>query len=89
MTLLEAKFVPCVHMHFKWLEESAQPKYLKEEIYTKKTSSDAASILASKYRYVLIIIWLFNYYVHTFYALIYKCWQCQKSTVLYHTIWTD
>ncbi|XP_034831520.1 tether containing UBX domain for GLUT4 [Maniola hyperantus] len=50
MTLLEAKFVPCVHMHFKWLEESAHAIYLKEEIYTKKTSSDAASILASKYR---------------------------------------
>ncbi|XP_052741641.1 tether containing UBX domain for GLUT4 isoform X2 [Bicyclus anynana] len=50
MTLLEAKFVPCVHMHFKWLEDSTHPLYLKEEIYTKKTSSDAASILASKYR---------------------------------------
>ncbi|XP_045766666.1 tether containing UBX domain for GLUT4 [Maniola jurtina] len=50
MTLLEAKFVPCVHMHFKWLEESAHATYLKDEIYAKKTSSDAASILASKYR---------------------------------------
>lgn len=50
MTLLEAKFVPCVHMHFKWLEEEANPKYLKKEIYLKKTASDAASILASKYR---------------------------------------
>ncbi|XP_039755286.1 tether containing UBX domain for GLUT4 isoform X1 [Pararge aegeria] len=50
MTLIEAKFVPCVHMHFKWLEDSEHPTYLKEEIYTKKTSSNAASILASKYR---------------------------------------
>lgn len=51
MTLLEAKFVPCVHMHFKWLEEdkTKQP-YLKDEVYQKKTASDAASILASKYR---------------------------------------
>lgn len=52
MTLLEAKFVPCVHMHFKWLEETGGQGYLKEEIYSKQTSSDAASILASKYRYV-------------------------------------
>ncbi|CAG4947717.1 unnamed protein product [Parnassius apollo] len=50
MTLLEAKFVPCVHMHFKWAEEKSGGPYLKEEIYLKKTSSDAASILASKYR---------------------------------------
>ncbi|XP_047993433.1 tether containing UBX domain for GLUT4 [Leguminivora glycinivorella] len=50
MTLLEAKFVPCVHMHFKWLQEEANPKYLKKELYLKKTASDAASILASKYR---------------------------------------
>ncbi|CAK1586163.1 unnamed protein product [Parnassius mnemosyne] len=50
MTLLEAKFVPCVHMHFKWAEENSGEPYLKEEIYLKKTSSDAASILASKYR---------------------------------------
>lgn len=51
MTLLDAKFVPCVHMHFKWIEEdkTKQP-YLKDEIYEKKTASDAASILASKYR---------------------------------------
>ncbi|KAI5645389.1 TUG ubiquitin-like domain-containing protein [Phthorimaea operculella] len=53
MTLLEAKFVPCVHMHFKWADDDASTttlKYLKDEIYTKQTSSDAASILASKYR---------------------------------------
>ncbi|XP_073947189.1 tether containing UBX domain for GLUT4-like [Choristoneura fumiferana] len=50
ITLLEAKFVPCVHMHFKWIQEEANAKYLKEEIYSKTTSSDAASILASKYR---------------------------------------
>ncbi|XP_032520884.2 tether containing UBX domain for GLUT4 [Danaus plexippus] len=50
MTLLEAKFVPCVHMHFKWIEGGAVEPYLKEEIYLKKTTSDAASILASKYR---------------------------------------
>ncbi|KAJ8713500.1 hypothetical protein PYW07_013870 [Mythimna separata] len=51
MTLLEAKFVPCVLMHFKWTEEDKikQP-YLKDEIYQKKTPSDAAGILASKYR---------------------------------------
>ncbi|XP_068618408.1 tether containing UBX domain for GLUT4 [Battus philenor] len=49
-TLLEAKFVPCVHMHFKWSEENSSGPYLKDEIYLKKTSSDAASILASKYR---------------------------------------
>ncbi|CAH2039607.1 unnamed protein product, partial [Iphiclides podalirius] len=49
-TLLEAKFVPCVHMHFKWSDENSGGPYLKEEIYLKKTSSDAASILASKYR---------------------------------------
>lgn len=51
LTLIEAKFVPCVHMHFKWLEDGENSLYyLKEEIYTKKTTSDAASILASKYR---------------------------------------
>ncbi|XP_014368869.2 tether containing UBX domain for GLUT4 [Papilio machaon] len=50
MTLLEAKFVPCVLMHFKWTEENGGKPYLKEDIYLKKTSSDAASILASKYR---------------------------------------
>lgn len=49
-TLLDARFVPCVHMHFKWLEEKPGQAYLKEEIYSKKTTSDAASILASKYR---------------------------------------
>ncbi|XP_050664406.1 tether containing UBX domain for GLUT4 [Leptidea sinapis] len=49
-TLLEAKFVPCVHMHFRWLEENSGSQYLKQEIYSRKTSSDAASILASKYR---------------------------------------
>lgn len=49
-TLLEAKFVPCVHMHFKWLEDNSGPPYLKEEIYSKKTTNDAAYILASKYR---------------------------------------
>ncbi|KAI8426246.1 hypothetical protein MSG28_005153 [Choristoneura fumiferana] len=43
ITLLEAKFVPCVHMHFKWIQEEANAKYLKEEIYSKTTSSDAAS----------------------------------------------
>ncbi|KAG6462699.1 tether containing UBX domain for GLUT4 isoform X2 [Manduca sexta] len=50
MTLHDAKFVPCVHMHFNWLEENINQMYLKKEIYSKKTSSDAASILASKYR---------------------------------------
>lgn len=50
-TLLEAKFVPCIHMHFKWVEEGIA-SYLKEDIYMKKTSSDAASILASRYRLV-------------------------------------
>ncbi|CAH2091124.1 unnamed protein product [Euphydryas editha] len=50
ITLLEAKFVPCVHMHFKWLEDNSGPPYLKEEIYSKKTTNDAAYILASKYR---------------------------------------
>ncbi|KAM3966275.1 tether containing UBX domain for GLUT4 isoform 1-T2 [Aphomia sociella] len=50
MTLFNAKFVPCVHMHFKWLNENDGEPYLKEEIYSKKTSSDAAGILASKYR---------------------------------------
>lgn len=50
MTLLDAKFVPCVHMHFKWLEEDTRQGYLKKEIYEKRTTSDAASILASKYR---------------------------------------
>ncbi|XP_063828194.1 tether containing UBX domain for GLUT4 [Ostrinia nubilalis] len=50
MTLIDAKFVPCVHMHFKWLDDNENQTYLKEEIYSKKTSSDAASILASKYR---------------------------------------
>lgn len=50
-TLLQAKFVPCVHMHFKWAEEGVA-SYLNEDIYTKKTSSDAASILASRYRFV-------------------------------------
>ncbi|XP_021181445.3 tether containing UBX domain for GLUT4 [Helicoverpa armigera] len=51
MTLLDAKFVPCVHMHFKWIEEDKMKQpYLKDEIYQKKTASDAASILASKYR---------------------------------------
>ncbi|CAH0694121.1 unnamed protein product [Spodoptera exigua] len=51
MTLLDAKFVPCVHMHFKWIEEDVtrQP-YLKDDIYEKRTASDAANILASKYR---------------------------------------
>ncbi|XP_045515955.1 tether containing UBX domain for GLUT4 [Pieris brassicae] len=49
-TLLDAKFVPCVHMHFRWLEGSNSNGYLKDEIYLKQTSSDAASILASKYR---------------------------------------
>lgn len=48
---MEARFVPCVHMHFKWLEEDFDHTYLKEEIYAKTTTSDAASILASKYRY--------------------------------------
>lgn len=51
-TLLQAKFVPCVHMHFKWTEEGIA-SYLNDDIYTKKTSSDAASILASRYRLVL------------------------------------
>ncbi|KAJ2944380.1 hypothetical protein O0L34_g18382 [Tuta absoluta] len=53
MTLLEAKFVPCVHMHFKWADDGASTttlKYLKDDIYSRQTSSDAASILASKYR---------------------------------------
>ncbi|KAJ0178277.1 hypothetical protein K1T71_006100 [Dendrolimus kikuchii] len=50
MTLLDAKFVPCVHMHFKWMEDDPSERYLKEEVYLKKTSSDAAGILASKYR---------------------------------------
>ncbi|KAJ8716097.1 hypothetical protein PYW08_013382 [Mythimna loreyi] len=51
MTLLEAKFVPCVLMHFKWIEEDkAKQPYLKDEVYKKQTASDAASILASKYR---------------------------------------
>ncbi|KAI8426249.1 hypothetical protein MSG28_005153, partial [Choristoneura fumiferana] len=44
ITLLEAKFVPCVHMHFKWIQEEANAKYLKEEIYSKTTSSDAANL---------------------------------------------
>ncbi|KAL4707690.1 hypothetical protein ACJJTC_014871 [Scirpophaga incertulas] len=50
MTLQQAKFVPCIHMHFKWLEVDGRDNYLKEEIYSKKTTSDAARILASKYR---------------------------------------
>ncbi|CAG4950150.1 unnamed protein product [Colias eurytheme] len=49
-TLLDAKYVPCVHMHFRWLEENSGQSYLKDDIYLKQTSSDAASILASKYR---------------------------------------
>ncbi|XP_072947378.1 tether containing UBX domain for GLUT4 [Epargyreus clarus] len=49
-TLLAARFVPCVHMHFKWLNDNSNRQYLKDEVYSKKTSSDAASILASKYR---------------------------------------
>ncbi|CAK1556271.1 unnamed protein product [Leptosia nina] len=49
-TLLDAKFVPCVHMHFRWLEDNSDTRYLKDEIYLKQTSSDAAGILASKYR---------------------------------------
>ncbi|XP_059054017.1 tether containing UBX domain for GLUT4 [Achroia grisella] len=49
-TLFDAKFVPCVHMHFKWLDDHNGQPYLKEEIYLKSTNSDAASILASKYR---------------------------------------
>ncbi|CAH0584307.1 unnamed protein product [Chrysodeixis includens] len=51
MTLLDAKFVPCVHMHFKWTEEDPQKQpYLKDDVYNQKTASDAAFILASKYR---------------------------------------
>lgn len=60
ITLLEAKFVPCVHIHFKWIEEEANARYLKEEIYSKTTSSDAASILASKYRYLVILETLYR-----------------------------
>lgn len=53
MTLIDAKLVPCVHMHFKLLDDGEnEQSYLKEEIYSKKTTSDAARILASKYRYV-------------------------------------
>lgn len=40
-------------MHFKWVEEDLEKTFLKEEIYTKTTSSDAASMLASKYRYAI------------------------------------
>ncbi|CAB3251643.1 unnamed protein product [Arctia plantaginis] len=51
MTLLDAKFVPCVHMHFKWSNQDTKNQLcLKEEIYSKLTAPDAASILASKYR---------------------------------------
>lgn len=51
MTLLDAKFVPCVHMHFKWLNQDIKNQMcLKHEIYSKLTAPDAASILASKYR---------------------------------------
>ncbi|KAL0822516.1 hypothetical protein ABMA28_004567 [Loxostege sticticalis] len=51
MTLIDAKLVPCVHMHFKLLDDGEnEQSYLKEEIYSKKTTSDAARILASKYR---------------------------------------
>ncbi|XP_053606325.1 tether containing UBX domain for GLUT4 [Plodia interpunctella] len=49
MSLFEAKCVPCVHMHFKWLEDDGK-SYLKEEVYSKTTTSSAASLLASKYR---------------------------------------
>ncbi|GBP19847.1 Tether containing UBX domain for GLUT4 [Eumeta japonica] len=49
LTLLDAKLVPCVLIHFKREKETSEP-YLKDEIYTKKTPSDAANILASKYR---------------------------------------
>lgn len=50
LTLSDARFVPCVHMHFKWHEGDSSQRYLKEDVYLKKTSSDAAGILASKYR---------------------------------------
>lgn len=50
MTLLEARFVPCVHMHFKWEEEDFEEYYLKEDVYNNTTTSEAANILASKYR---------------------------------------
>lgn len=50
MTLLQANFVPCVHLHFKWWSDTGSQICLKEEIYQQQTSSDAASILASKYR---------------------------------------
>ncbi|XP_026730511.1 tether containing UBX domain for GLUT4 isoform X2 [Trichoplusia ni] len=51
MTLLDAKFVPCVHLHFKWTEEDPKKEpYLKDDVYSKITASDAACILASKYR---------------------------------------
>lgn len=49
-TLFNAKFVPCVHMHFKWSDDNNREPYLKAEVYLKKTTSDAAGILASKYR---------------------------------------
>ena len=62
MTLLDAKFVPCVLMHFKWMEEdTTKQPYLKEEVYKKKTASEAASILASKYRCGLFLI-IHNYF---------------------------
>jgi hypothetical protein len=59
MTLLQAKFVPCVHMHFKWLDDGFTDTFLRDEIYSKKTTSDAASILASKYRYFITLEWYF------------------------------
>lgn len=50
LTLVEAKFVPCVHFHFKWLTGDTSGRCLKEDIYSKLTSGEAAGILASKYR---------------------------------------
>lgn len=52
-TLQEAKFVPCVRMHFKW-EEDGIHGYLRDDVYTKLTSSEAAGLLASKYRLVIL-----------------------------------
>lgn len=49
-TLLEANFVPCVLLHFKWINRDDNGRCLRDDIYTNTTNSDAASILASKYR---------------------------------------
>lgn len=52
MSLADAHFVPCVHLHFMSSEKENVEPYLKDNVYANMTSSDAANILASKYRYI-------------------------------------